>query len=356
MERRKSTRSSKSKTPRSRSPTPITQPPKAAKRHLEVKYETKNNGLSSPAPKSPTSDKSHLKKKPRENFQYIIEKIREMRKVRNAPVDMMGAHTSSEENVPEEVRRFQLLIGVLLSCQTQDKNTNQAVSNLKKVKGGFTPENMLKLTEDEILEEIKMVNFNRTKAKNVQKLSKIIIEDFKNKIPETIEELVKLPGIGPKIAVVYLNCASGKTVGIGVDTHVHRISNLLGWVKTEKAEETRIELESFVPREYWDEINVLLIGFGQQICPSRNPKCEECLINDICPEGKRNLRYTKPKGKKVKENEDSNVKAEVKEVKVPESIKGDEANKDEKNTQIEVDVEKTKKTKVQIERSKKKKN
>lgn len=116
------------------------------------------------------------------------------------------------------------------------------------------------------------------------------MNQYDNDIPKTVDELCKLPGVGPKMAHICMNVAWGELSGIGVDTHVHRISNRLGWVKktTKKPEDTRIQLESWLPKEYWSEVNHLLVGFGQEICLPRFPKCDQCLNFNICPFSKSN--------------------------------------------------------------------
>lgn len=102
-----------------------------------------------------------------------------------------------------------------------------------------------------------------------------------------------LPGVGPKMAHLTLQVAWRNVVGIGVDTHVHRISNRLGWVKSNTPEQTRVQLEQWLPRDYWGAVNVLLVGFGQKVCLPIGPRCAECKVNSLCPTGRANLRYDK---------------------------------------------------------------
>ena len=144
-------------------------------------------------------------------------------------------------------------------------------------------------TEVEDLEQlIYPVSFYKTKAKNIKKTCQILYDTSINKaqidIPDTKDALLALPGVGPKMAYLVMTCAWNKTVGICVDIHVHRISNRLGWVKdTKKPEQTREELQEWLPASHWGTINPLLVGFGQTICTPQRPKCSDCLINDICP-------------------------------------------------------------------------
>ena len=111
------------------------------------------------------------------------------------------------------------------------------------------------------------------------------MDKYNGDIPKSAEELCKLPGVGPKMAHLCMQVAWNTVTGIGVDTHVHRISNRLRWVPkpTKTPEETRIALEAWLPKELWSEINYLLVGFGQETCQPVHPKCSTCLNNKICP-------------------------------------------------------------------------
>jgi len=114
-------------------------------------------------------------------------------------------------------------------------------------------------------------------------------DQYDSDIPNTVEDLCKLKGVGPKMAYLCMSSAWGKVVGIGVDTHVHRIAARLGWTEKEAktAEATRKGLEAWLPKESWREINMLLVGFGQQICLPVGPKCGDCLNQQICPVGQK---------------------------------------------------------------------
>jgi len=257
---------------------------------VELKYEGNTD--------IPVPDEEHelpkLDKDNRKNFDYIYEKIKEMRKHRNAAVDNHGCQISGQEVITKEDKDFQTLCSLLLSVQNRDESTGAAMVKLRAF--GLTIDVADKIDEDVLLGMIKEVNFNRTKAKNIKAAAKITKEKYNGRVPDDLEKLLEFPGVGYKIGILYLNTCHNMNVGIGVDTHVHRISNRLGWVKTDKPNDTRTELEKFVPRKEWSDINCWLVGFGQQVCLPKNPKCETCLLNNVCPEGKRNMRYHK-KGK-----------------------------------------------------------
>lgn len=152
-------------------------------------------------------------------------------------------------------------------------------------KHGLTPEQIIETDEEKLQELIKPVGFYRRKADYIKKTSRILLDQYDGDIPDTIKELVKLPGVGPKMGYLALKIAWNKVDGIGVDVHVHRICNRLNWVHTNTPEETRMALESWLPHELWWEINLLLVGFGQQICGS-SPKCEQCKLHTVCPSSK----------------------------------------------------------------------
>ena len=153
---------------------------------------------------------------------------------------------------------------------------------LRLRKFGLTPEHIVQTSEEELQDLIKPVGFYKRKAGYLKRATEMLIEKYDGDIPDTIEELVKLPGVGPKMGYLALKVAWNKTDGIGVDVHVHRISNRLQWVHSDTPEQTREQLEAWLPKKYWFDINLLLVGFGQQICAS-NPKCDKCKLTGLCP-------------------------------------------------------------------------
>jgi endonuclease-3 len=134
----------------------------------------------------------------------------------------------------------------------------------------------------------------------LKKTCQVLKDQYDGDIPKTVKELCQLPGVGPKMAHLTMNIAWKEVSGIGVDTHVHRISNRLGWVKkaTKNPEETRVELESWLPREHWIEVNLLLVGFGQQTCLPVSPRCQQCLNNKLCPFGVKELQRSSKSAKR----------------------------------------------------------
>ena len=141
------------------------------------------------------------------------------------------------------------------------------------------------------------MGFWRRKAVYLQGAARMIVDEFEGDIPGTIEGLVKLPGVGMKMATIAMAVANKQVSGIGVDTHVHRIANRLRWVKkkTSTPEHTRVALEAWMPRSLWGEVNLLLVGFGQTICTPRAPKCSECLNRNLCPSSSAKTRQRRTK-------------------------------------------------------------
>ena len=218
------------------------------------------------------------------NWEELYENIREMRLKQDAPVDSMGCQKCYSESATEAERRFQILMALLMSSQTKDEINSAAMIRLNERFESFSASKAAAADETELGQIIKPVGFYKTKAKNIIKVGKICNETYSGDIPDTIEGLTALPGIGPKMGYLTLQCAWGKSHGIGVDVHVHRICQRLKWTKAPKnPEATRAQLEAWLPKDRWSEVNSMLVGFGQQICSARAPKCGECLNNTLCP-------------------------------------------------------------------------
>jgi endonuclease-3 len=162
---------------------------------------------------------------------------------------------------------------------------------------------------------INKVGFHNVKTKYIKQTAEILRDKFNSEIPDTIEGLVSLPGVGPKMAYLTMSAAWGKDEGIGVDVHVHRITNLWGWHKTQNPEQTRAALESWLPRDKWHDINNLLVGFGQTICLPVGRKCGDCKLSErgLCPSAVVGVKKKVKKEVVVKTDaeEDAVVKQEI---------------------------------------------
>ena len=175
---------------------------------------------------------------------------------------------------------FELLIAVILSAQCTDKRVNEVTKELYKIAN--TPEQFLSLGQSKLEELIKSCGFYRMKSKNILAACKILVEEYNSKVPETFDELVKLPGVGRKTANVVMSVAF-KTPAIAVDTHVFRIANRLQLATGETPLEVELGLQKIIPREKWSDAHHWLIWHGRKICKSRQPLCPQCPLKEVCP-------------------------------------------------------------------------
>ncbi|ORX36218.1 DNA glycosylase [Kockovaella imperatae] len=205
---------------------------------------------------------------PKWEEQYRL--IERMRKGIIAPVDDMGCERPRTANeVSPKTLRFHVLISLMLSSQTKDAITSQAVTNLHQtLPGGLTAESLAAAPEDVVQSCINKVGFWRRKTEYIQDAARKLLEregEDQGDVPNTLEGLCELKGVGPKMAFLALQCAWDINAGIGVDVHVHRITNRLRWHKpqTTNPEQTRLNLQSWLPSELHKPINPMLVGFGQ---------------------------------------------------------------------------------------------
>ena len=176
---------------------------------------------------------------------------------------------------------FQVLIATMLSAQTRDPVTAAASARLFRV--ARTPRSMAKLSRARIQKLIYPVSFYRHKAVHVKETCRQIMTRFGGRVPSTMEELLTLPGVGRKTANLVLILAHSSQENICVDTHVHRIANRLGWVKTRTPEDTEHALYRAAARRWWPIINLYLVIWGQNVCRPVYPLCPQCVLVDICP-------------------------------------------------------------------------
>ena len=176
---------------------------------------------------------------------------------------------------------FEVLIATMLSAQTRDPVTAEASARL--FRAARTPRAMARLTEKQIERLIYPVSFYRHKAKHVRETCRILVERFSGRVPGTMEELLMLPGVGRKTANLVLILSFKSDKNICVDTHVHRISNRLGWVRTRTPEETEHALYERTSQRWWPHINLYLVTWGQNVCRPIYPRCGACAIREHCP-------------------------------------------------------------------------
>jgi endonuclease III len=175
---------------------------------------------------------------------------------------------------------FLVLVGTLLSLRTKDETTEKAMKRL--MERARTPSEILRLQDEEIERLIYPVGFYRTKTRTLKEVSSTIIDRYGGVVPDSIDELLKMKGVGRKTANLVMNEGFGKP-GICVDTHVHRISNRLGLVRTRNPRQTEDALREVLPEKYWIVYNTLMVAFGQRICAPLSPFCSTCPLAHLCP-------------------------------------------------------------------------
>jgi endonuclease-3 len=174
---------------------------------------------------------------------------------------------------------FTVLISCLLSLRTQDKTTDTACERLFRL--AQTPQTMVKLSTSTLEKTIYPVGFYKTKAKNIKKICRLLLFQDNGWVPDNIDELLNLPGVGRKTANLVITRGYGKP-GICVDTHVHRITNRWGYVQTKTPEQTEMALRQKLPQRYWIIINDLLVSYGQNLCKPISPFCSQCKLHRYC--------------------------------------------------------------------------
>jgi endonuclease III len=194
-----------------------------------------------------------------------------------------GLELPAVEKISErqEEDPFQVLIATLLSARTQDATTLAASTRLFRV--ARTPRTMAALTVRQIERLIYPVSFYRHKARHVKATCRVLVERFGGRVPGTMDELLVLPGVGRKTANLVLILAFKSQRHICVDTHVHRISNRLGWVRTRTPDETEQALYAAIADRWWPYVNLYLVTWGQNVCRPVYPRCDACVLRPLCP-------------------------------------------------------------------------
>lgn len=176
---------------------------------------------------------------------------------------------------------FELLVATILSAQCTDKRVNMVTKTLFKKYRGPTAFATAKLSELE--RDIKPTGYYHSKARHIKQASKMIVERYISRVPESMEELLQLPGVGRKTANIVLSVAYGKDEGIAVDTHVKRLARRLGLTRSDNPNIIERDLMGLTPKDLWSKLTILLILHGRNVCHARAPSCDKCILNDICP-------------------------------------------------------------------------
>jgi endonuclease-3 len=203
-------------------------------------------------------------------FKEVIERLKEFY-TSDVPV---VTRIANERHDP-----FLVLIGCLLSLRTKDETTDKAMERL--MKRARTPRELLSIPTGEVERIIYPVGFYKVKSRLIKEISRTVIEKYHNIVPDTLDELLTIKGVGRKTANIVITEGFGLP-GIAVDTHVHRISNRLGAVRTKTPEETEMRLRQILPQEYWRVYNPLLVTHGRRTCTPLSPWCGRCRVHDLC--------------------------------------------------------------------------
>lgn len=185
---------------------------------------------------------------------------------------------------------IQYLVATILSAQSTDVQVNKVTTELfKKYR---TPEDYASADPLQLQQDIFEVGYYRQKTKHLQAACQMLIDEFNGKVPQTMEELIRLPGVGRKTANIVLNRAFGIVEGIAVDTHVFRVSRRLGLSEGQNPTQVEKDLMEVLPHNLWDRVNRLFISHGRTLCTARNPKCRTCPLNILCPYAAANISVT----------------------------------------------------------------
>ncbi len=180
----------------------------------------------------------------------------------------------------QNLNLFQLLVGTVLSARTRDESTDRAVKQLFSTYK--TPQQIAQAPIKRLQKLVRPANFHKGKAKRIKELSRILVQKYKGKVPNKREELMELPGVGPKVSAIVMAYGFKSITAIPVDVHVHRVSNRIGIVKTKTPEKTELALVKIIPKRYWLDLNELFVLFGQNICTPVKPWCSKCPITRHC--------------------------------------------------------------------------
>lgn len=296
-------------------------PRKPAKPKIPARRATSPNGTTTFRPPS--------------NWEEVYDIVKAMRE-RNptAPVDTMGCEDLFFATAPPAEKRYHTLTALMLSSQTKDTVTAAAMHRLhtelvpqKPDANGqyrsscLTIQNIVGCDPKHLDSLIGKVGFHNNKTRFIKAVATILAEQYDHDIPATIIDLVALPGVGPKMAYLCMSAAWGVDEGIGVDVHVHRITNLWGWHSTKNPEETRMWLEGWLPRDKWHHINKMLVGLGQTVCLPVGRRCGEC---DLAGTGlcKAEIRGWKAKEKVKRVKKEEIIAVEIENETVTTKIEG----------------------------------
>lgn len=216
------------------------------------------------SPKQKRKSKLPVSRDPPKEWERTYSLVQELREDRSAPCDGEGCEALPDRSSSPKDIRFQILMSLMLSSQTKDAVVASAIRSMQR-DGVLSVESISKMLPEDLNNYIAKVGFRNNKTKYIKQSVEVLKQKYDGDIPPSADEMMELPGVGPKMAYICENAAWGKQTGIGVDTHMHRLFNALGWVNSKNPEQTRVQLESWLPFEYWADVNLLWVGFGQEV-------------------------------------------------------------------------------------------
>jgi len=195
--------------------------------------------------------------------------------------EYLSMEEPSVTKISKQTKRdpFRVLVSCLISLRTKDEVTLEASTRLFQI--ADTPAKMITLTEEDIAKLIYPAGFYKTKSVTIKNICRVLLDEYDGKVPEEIDELVKLKGVGRKTANLVVVEGYGRPA-VCVDTHVHRIFNRLGYVNTKNADKTELALRKYLPKKYWIRINEILVAYGRAVCKPVSPHCSSCRLSDYC--------------------------------------------------------------------------
>jgi endonuclease-3 len=253
-------------------PTRSTTTRRKVKGAVPVTPEATISSSSSPTKKAPSTKekKKRISKKPPPvarsppaGWQAIYSLVEELRHDRSAPVDTDGSEALPDKSADPKTYRFQILVALMLSSQTKDVVVGDTMRSLQR--HGLTVDQIIATSPEDLNALIFKVGFHNNKTKYIKQVVTILRDDYDGDIPPSADALVDLPGVGPKMAFIVDNVAWNIVSGLGSDTHMHRMFNELKWVESKNPEQTRRQVESWLPREHWKLVNLLWVGMGQEV-------------------------------------------------------------------------------------------
>ena len=225
---------------------------------------------------------SHISATVRKRPMKRVRKVEAVMRTLAREIDGLDLPAVEKISQSQQEDPFQVLIATMLSARTQDATTLAASTRLFKV--ARTPRTMGKLTVRQVERLIYPVSFYRHKARHVKATCRLLVERFNGRVPDAMDELLTLPGVGRKTANLVLILGFRSVKNICVDTHVHRMSNRLGWVATRTPAETEQALYAAIDQRWWPIINLYLVTWGQNVCRPVYPRCRECALREYCPQ------------------------------------------------------------------------